>query len=78
MVLAAGVGLAGRQVRCARCGGDIGRVLPFVRHGRLRVLGLKDQVVHLSFASQDEIHFCHVSLDECVGMGRSGAAESDV
>jgi hypothetical protein len=63
--LGAGRLLGGGTIRCSRCGGEIGQVIPVMRQGRLRVLGLKRHVVRVSFSAQDEIEFTHLALHEC-------------
>ncbi len=58
--------VAGRPIRCAGCGRELFRALPFVGcDGRLKLLGAREVNVRVAFRGQDSLQFSHLELDSC-------------
>lgn len=59
------VRVIGRRVVCADCGRLLFVGLPIVWRGRVRILGADDELVRVSFVTQDTLQFRHVQLYDC-------------
>jgi hypothetical protein len=57
--------VVGRRLVCADCGRPMFRALPVVWRGRVRVIGLSEHRVHVSFKDRTSLEFRHVELDRC-------------
>jgi hypothetical protein len=66
--LIATAGLArvlGRRAKCYQCGGQLPKVLAFMRRGQLAVWGLQQESVRVEFSDRKTLRFTHVIPDSC-------------
>jgi len=59
------VRLFGRQIRCAECGRELFKGVPFLWRGKLWLFGAYEHVIRVSFVSSEAMEFRHAQLDEC-------------
>lgn len=55
----------GRTVTCELCGKPLFRTSPFVRRGRVKLLGADEALVRVDFDSANVLVFRHVQADRC-------------
>lgn len=65
IVQAATARVLGRKIVCHRCGKSLGRMLCFVRKGRIEVWGAHVGVVRVEFADRLRLQFSHARPGEC-------------
>jgi hypothetical protein len=55
----------GRSITCELCGQPLFRTSPFVRRGRIKLLGADEALVRVDFDSANVLVFRHVQADRC-------------
>jgi len=57
--------ILGRPVHCEVCGEVLFRGLPFIWHGRLKLLGAESALVRCDWDKMNRMTFRHVEADRC-------------